>query len=158
MAKKKIKLFVAANAVGRPRKIQSPEEMAEMWDRYTEMCDNHVRVQTVICNGETSEVEIRAPLTYTIEGFCLSIPISQTAFDETYRNDPDYRELISLIEDMTHIDAKYRCFQAAFGVSEPLGCIGLVSRTFLRLTTLIQLNDSKCTLLTMHPVNLESGF
>jgi len=100
------KLFVAANANGRPRKIQSPEEMAELWDAYTEVCDNHVRVQTVVVNGETADVEIRAPLTYTIEGFCLSIPISQTAFDKTYRNDPDYEELIEMIEAMTHIDAR----------------------------------------------------
>lgn len=104
--RKRTSLFIAAEAVGRPRKIGSPEEMAELWDAYTYMCDNHTRVQTVIVGGRAVECEVRAPLTYTLEGFCLSIPLSQSSFNDTYRRDPDYAELIELIEEMTHIDAR----------------------------------------------------
>lgn len=104
--KKRASLFIAAEAVGRPRKIGSPEEMAALWDAYTEFCDNHTKLQTVVIDGGTIEHEIRAPLTYTIEGFCLFVPITQSAFNDTYRRDPDYKELIELIEEMTHIDAR----------------------------------------------------
>ena len=110
MARKmrRVSLFVAANAVGRPRVFGSPEEMAQKWDEYTQMCDEHVRYQTLVDkdSGASCEVEVLAPLTYTIEGFCLSVPISMTAFDKTYRDDPEYAELIQMMEQMTHIDAR----------------------------------------------------
>ena len=106
MSRKKTALYIAPESVGRPRKIQSPEHMAELWEKYTAKCDNHTRTQTIISGGEAQDVEIRAPLTYTIEGFCLSVPMSRQTFDNTYRNDPDYAEIIEMMEEMTHIDAR----------------------------------------------------
>lgn len=106
MAKKKPTLYIAPESIGRPRKIQSPEHMLELWEAYTEKCDTHTRVQTIVVEGKPHDVEIRAPLTYTLEGFCLSIPITRKAFDETYRCDPDYEEVVGLIEELTHVDAR----------------------------------------------------
>lgn len=108
MAKKQqMKLFVAPEAVGHPRKFGSPEEMAAKWEEYTEKCDNHVRWQTMINkDGTTEDIAIRAPLTYTIEGFCLSVPMRVSAFDSTYRNDPEYEDVIAMMDEATHIDAR----------------------------------------------------
>lgn len=100
------RLFVAAEAVGHPRRFESPEDMAEKWEAYTLKCDDHVRWQTVIVNGVAEDVPIHAPLTYTIEGFCLSVPISRASFESTYKSDPDYAEVIAMMEEMTHIDAR----------------------------------------------------
>ena len=105
--KKQVQLFVAPEPVGRPRKIGNPDEMWTEWLAYKFDCDNHMKPQTVLDKaGNARTVLVSAPLTHTIEGFCLFLGITTSSFDRTYRSDEDYKEMIELMELDTHIDAR----------------------------------------------------
>lgn len=114
--KKKNGLYVAPDSRGRPRKIGSPDEMADMWERYKEQCDCNiktVRVSSTTDDGSGEEVktiteqrEILSPVTYTVRGFCLFCGISESNFNRTYASDEDYEEIMELIDMETEIDAR----------------------------------------------------
>ena len=79
---------------------------------YCNECDNHARtVRKHVSGGDggdggESVYTISAPLTHTIDGFCLWAGLTRSAFDATYRNDPDFADVIELMEMDTEIDAR----------------------------------------------------
>ena len=74
--------------MGRPRKITSVKQLNELWEKYKEYCNNQM-VLTHDFSSKNSEFvskELRRSVTYTIEGFCVFIGISRSAFYEYYGN------------------------------------------------------------------------
>lgn len=110
--KKTTSLYVAPEKVGRPRRFGSPEEIYGAWLIYCQDCDDHVKtVRKHVEGGEDGEGEdnvytVSAPLTHTIDGFCLWSGLTRSAFDATYRSDPDFADVIELMEMDTEIDAR----------------------------------------------------
>lgn len=87
--------------------------MYDAWLLYCGDCDNHVKTvrKHVLSGGDDGEGEdnvytVSAPLTHTIKGFCLRVGLTMSAFDSTYRDDPDYADVIELMEMDTEIDAR----------------------------------------------------
>ena len=85
---------------GQPRKFKSPEMMAELWEEFKEDCDNQTVVRTEFSQklGEFVTDTIPAPISYTVLGFCLFTGINRSQFYETYKNDPEYADIVSRIE------------------------------------------------------------
>lgn len=98
-------LFVAQD-VGRPRKF-TPDEIEKRWEKYKAKCDNNVKKRQVTTTTtdadgkkvkETTVSDVLAPLTYTIDGFCLFLPLSRRLWAD-YREDEDYADICERIED-----------------------------------------------------------
>lgn len=98
-------LYVAPERVGRPLKYQ-PEEIAKRWPVYKAQCDSRTKTvvvtETVVDgDGEQSKTmqrEISAPCTYTVDGFCLFLPLSRRLWSD-YRERDEYRDICEAIED-----------------------------------------------------------
>ena len=102
----KQQLYIAPEGRGRPRRINGPDEMFELWEEYKADCDSHTTVKTFVSNGIKSDVTVKAPRTYTIMGFCAFIKMTQSSFDKTYRADELYSDVIELMEMETELDAR----------------------------------------------------
>lgn len=79
--------------MGRSRKITSVKQLNELWEEYKEYCNNQM-VLTHDFSSKNSEFvskELRKAVTYTIEGFCVFIGISRSAFYESYGNNDKFR-------------------------------------------------------------------
>ncbi len=107
-------LFVAQD-VGRPRKF-TPDEIAEKWEKYKAKCDGNVKKRQVTTTTtdadgkkvkETTVSDVLSPLTYTIDGFCLFLPLSRRLWAD-YREDEDYAEICERIEDECKDNARAR--------------------------------------------------
>jgi hypothetical protein len=89
-------------------KIKNPKELAEKWEEYKSYCDN----KTAICHefsakqAEFITVELRKPITYTIEGFCVFIGLARSKFYETYADNPRYRDIVICMKEECEIDAR----------------------------------------------------
>lgn len=107
-------LFVAQD-VGRPRKF-TPDEIEKRWEKYKAKCDGNVKKRQVTTTTtdadgkkvkETTVSDVLAPLTYTIDGFCLFLPLSRRLWAD-YREDEDYAEICERIEDECKDNARAR--------------------------------------------------
>ncbi len=107
-------LFVAQD-VGRPRKF-TPDEIEKRWEKYKAKCDGNVKKRQVTTTTtdadgnkvkETTVSNVLAPLTYTIDGFCLFLPLSRRLWAD-YREDEDYAEVCERIEDECKDNARAR--------------------------------------------------
>lgn len=85
---------------GHPRKIESPEIMEDLWERFKEDCDNQTVIRTEFSQklGEFVTQTIPSPVSYTVLGFCCFIDLSRNKFYDTYKNDPAYGDIVSRIE------------------------------------------------------------
>lgn len=94
--------------MARPRKIKNPKEMEIKWEEFKEYCDN----KTAICHefssskGTFVSVELKKPITYTIEGFCVYIGILRQYFYDIYANDKKFYDIVSRIREECEIDAR----------------------------------------------------
>lgn len=94
--------------MGRKPKISSAKAMEEMWKAYKAECDN----QTVLThdfsskNSEFVSAELRRSITYTIEGFCIFIGISRSAFYKNYAEDKKYVDIVTRMKEECEVDAR----------------------------------------------------
>lgn len=94
--------------MARPRKIKSPKELEIKWVEFKEYCDN----KTAICHefssskGAFVSVELKKPITYTIEGFCVYIGISRQSFYDYYVNNSRFADIVTRIREECEIDAR----------------------------------------------------
>lgn len=94
--------------MGGPRKIKSIKQMAELWDEYKADCDNQM-VLTHDFSAKNSEFvskELRRSTTYTIEGFCVYIGLTRSAFYDTYASDPKYSDIVTRMKEECEVDAR----------------------------------------------------
>ena len=94
--------------MARPRKIKSPKELEIKWEEFKEYCDN----KTAICHefssskGTFVSVELKKPITYTIEGFCVYIGVSRQSFYDYYANNSRFADIVTYMKDECEIDAR----------------------------------------------------
>lgn len=94
--------------MARPRKIKSPKELLTKWEEFKYDCDN----KTAICNefssskGAFVSVELKKPITYTIEGFCIYIGIPRSAFYKIYGEDKKFVDIVTYMKEECELDAR----------------------------------------------------
>ena len=94
--------------MGRPRKIKSAKALASAWEEYKQFCDN----QTVLTHefdskhGEFVSGNLTRAITYTIEGFCMYIGLSRSAFYSTYGEDERYSDMVTRMREECEVDAR----------------------------------------------------
>jgi len=94
--------------MARPRKIKTPKELATKWEEFKEYCDN----KTAICHefssskGAFVSVELKKPITYTIEGFCIYIGVARSTFYEIYGEDKKFSDIVTYMKEECEIDAR----------------------------------------------------
>lgn len=94
--------------MARPRKIQSAKKLAEKWAEYKEYCNNRKAIVHDFSskNSEFVTAELRKPVTYTIEGFCVYLEISRSTFYEIYGEDERFSDIVTRIREECEIDAR----------------------------------------------------
>lgn len=93
---------------GRPRKIKSAAEMERLWDEYKAYCDNQsvLTHEFSAARAEFVSKELKKKITYTIEGFCVFLKLSRTAFYDYYANDDRFADLVTRIREECEMDAR----------------------------------------------------
>lgn len=94
--------------MGRPRKIQSPEQMEQLWEEYKAHCDNREVLTTEFSSKACEFISdnVKKSVTYTIEGFCVYIGIARSKFYETYAESEEYRDLVTRIREESEQDVR----------------------------------------------------
>lgn len=92
------------------RKIESPEQMEQLWEKYKEYCDNYQVTQTEFSGKESRFVEgtVKKPITYTIEGFCVYIGLARSKFYETYAESEEYRDIVTRMRGESEADVRQK--------------------------------------------------
>ena len=94
--------------MGKPRKFRSVKALEEAWTEYKHDCDN----QTVLTHefnakhGKFVSAELTRAITYTIEGFCMYIGLSRSAFYSTYGKDEKYSDMVTRMREECEVDAR----------------------------------------------------
>ena len=90
------------------RKIESPEQMEQLWEKYKDYCDNYQVTQTEFSGKESRFVEgtVKKPITYTIEGFCVYIGLARSKFYATYADSEEYRDIVTRMRDESEADVR----------------------------------------------------
>ena len=57
-------------------------------------------------NSEFVSAELKRSVTYTIEGFCVYVGISRSAFYERYAGDEKYADMVTRMREECEIDAR----------------------------------------------------
>lgn len=94
--------------MGRKLKISSVKAMEELWEAYKADCDNQ-EVLTHDFSSKNSEFvsdTLKRSITYTIEGFCVFIGISRTAFYKYYADDKKYVDIVTRMKEECEVDAR----------------------------------------------------
>lgn len=93
---------------GRPRKIKSAAEMERLWDEYKAYCDNQsvLTHEFSAARAEFVSEELKKKITYTIEGFCVFLKLSRTAFYDYYASDGRFVDLVTRIREECEMDAR----------------------------------------------------
>ncbi len=96
------------NPTGRPRKIKTPAEMEKRWEEYKANCDNQsvLTHEFSAARAEFVSKELRKKITYTIEGFCVFLKLSRTAFYDYYASDERFADLVTRIKEECEMDAR----------------------------------------------------
>ena len=94
--------------MGRPRKIQSPEQMEQLWEEYKSYCNNREVLTTEFSSKACEFISdnVKKSVTYTIEGFCVYIGIARSKFYETYAESEEYRDLVTRIREESEQDVR----------------------------------------------------
>lgn len=94
--------------MARPRKIKTTRELEEKWEEFKQYCDN----KTAVChefsakNAEFITVELKKPITYTIEGFCVYVGISRQSFFDYYTNEAKFADIVIRMKEECELDAR----------------------------------------------------
>lgn len=99
---KNVKLYIAPDKNHGKVWIDA-EDMAERFEEYlaSDMCLGHTKSKAVI-DQETmtcSMVEVPAPRSPTIKGFCLFCGTSSTTWYQNYADDPEFSEIVRKITE-----------------------------------------------------------
>ena len=77
--------------MGRPRKY-TPDELIIAWDAYKNRCNNMTALTHDFSskNSEFVSAPLKRSVTYTIEGFCVFLDLSRSAFYEYFLSLRDF--------------------------------------------------------------------
>lgn len=103
---KKKSSLAAKECPWRPRKIGCPEEMAILWGEYKAECDNHTIIKSFVEHGMLKNIEVRAPRTYTIKGFCLYLGINESTWQRTYKDEQLFSDVVEMIRMDCEVDSR----------------------------------------------------
>lgn len=94
--------------MGRPRKIQSVKAMEAAWAEYKRWCDDQeVLVHDFSAkNSEFVSARLSRCITYTIEGFCVWLGLTRSAFYDTYDKDERYSDIVARMREECEVDAR----------------------------------------------------
>lgn len=94
--------------MGRNRRISSTKKMADLWEEYKEFCDNQMVMSHDFSQKESKYVsaELKKRITYTIEGFCVFIGLTRSAFYDTYEKDEKYSDMVTRMREECEVDAR----------------------------------------------------
>jgi hypothetical protein len=94
--------------MGRNRKISSTKKMADLWEKYKEFCDNQMVMSHDFSQKQSEYVsaELKKRITYTIEGFCVFIGLTRSAFYDTYEKDEKYSDMVTRMREECEVDAR----------------------------------------------------
>lgn len=100
---KNVKLYVAPDKNHGKVWIDA-EDMAERFDEYlhSDKCMNHMKKKTII-DDETYQVvvvDVPAPRSPTIKGFCLYCGTSSPTWYQNYAEDPEFSEIVRKITEI----------------------------------------------------------
>ena len=90
------------------RKIESPEQMEQLWNDYKKSCESvPVRVTEFSAKeGRFITDTVYKTITCTIEGFCVYIGMGRSRFYETYANDESYRDIVTRMRGESEQDVR----------------------------------------------------
>lgn len=94
--------------MGRPRKIESPEVMEQLWEEYKAYCNNHTVKVTEFSNKEGRFIEgiVNKPITITIEGFCVYVGLARSKFYEHYADSVEFGDIVTRMKQESEQDVR----------------------------------------------------
>lgn len=94
--------------MARPRKFRTPKALEAKWEEYKEKCNNRVVLTHDFSskNSEFVSAELRRSVTYTVEGFCIFLNLTRSAFYDTYEKDERFSDIVTRIREECEIDAR----------------------------------------------------
>lgn len=106
---KNVKLYVAPDK-NHGRVWIDAEDMAERFEEYlhSDKCLGHTKTKAVI-DPETmtcSTIEVPAPRSPTIKGFCLFCGTSSPTWYQHYANNPEFEEIVKKITEFCEIEVR----------------------------------------------------
>lgn len=89
-------------------KFKNPKELEEKWENYKEYCDNKTVLSHEFSNksGEFVSAELRHPVTYTIEGFCVYAGILRQVYYDSYAHNKKFYDIVTRIKEECEVDAR----------------------------------------------------
>ena len=106
---KNVKLYVAPDK-NHGRVWVDAEDMAERFEEYlhSDKCLGHTKTKAVI-DPETmtcSTIEVPAPRSPTIKGFCLYCGTSSPTWYQHYADNPEFKEIVKKITEFCEIEVR----------------------------------------------------
>ena len=106
---KNVKLYVAPDP-NHGRVWIDAEDMAERFEEYlqSDKCMNHTKKKTII-DEETFQavvVDVPAPRSPTIKGFCLYCGTSSPTWCQHYADNPEFEEIVKKITEFCEIEVR----------------------------------------------------
>ena len=106
---KNVKLYVAPDK-NHGRVWIDAEDMAERFEEYlqSDKCMNHTKKKTII-DEETFQavvVDVPAPRSPTIKGFCLFCGTSSPTWYQHYADNPEFAEIVKKITEFCEIEVR----------------------------------------------------
>ena len=106
---KNVKLYVAPDK-NHGRVWVDAEDMAERFEEYlnSDKCLGHTKTKAVI-DEETmtcSTIEVPAPRSPTIKGFCLYCGTSSPTWYQHYADNPEFEEIVKKITEFCEIEVR----------------------------------------------------
>ena len=90
------------------RKIESPEQMEQLWEQYKAECDNVMVNETQFSGKESKFVtgKVKKSITYTVEGFCVYCGIARANFYACYAEKEEYRDIVTRMREESEQDVR----------------------------------------------------
>ena len=94
---------------GRPKRY-TPEEVAEVWEKYKVKCDNHTVKRTEFSQklGKFVTEVVDSPVTYTKIGLCCELGIDKSCWYEGYETDPMFADIVHIISTECEQDVRQK--------------------------------------------------
>lgn len=134
--------------MGRPRRFKSVKALEEAWERYKADCDDQ-EVLTHNFSSKNSEfvsARLKRSITYTIEGFCVSVGIPRSIFYQTYGEDERFSDIVTRMKEECEVDARKK-FELGIVPSQLAGLwmskYGYTTRQDTNLTGALDVEKSK---------------
>ena len=106
---KNVKLYVAPDK-NHGRVWVDAEDMAERFEEYlqSDKCMNHTKKKTIIDEDtfQAVVVDVPAPRSPTIKGFCLFCGTSSPTWYQHYADNPEFEEIVKKITEFCEIEVR----------------------------------------------------